>query len=291
VKLRSIAVVVLAALATGACADASSAGSDPSGTVYPSGADQLILGVADTGGLVAPSALLVRLPIFSLYGDGTQIEAGAEPAIYPGPALPAILARSVSETGIQAIVKAAVDVGLDHDARYTDLGSVGVADATTTVFTLTVDGVTHTTEVYALSMLSEQPAGMPDEEWLARQALGTLMSHLATLDSWLPADALGSSEPYRGSRAELLVSGYHPDGQLTEPPVAWPLEAPLATLGDPTGIDAETRCAVVSGEDWTVLERLAETANDLTPWVDDGTRSAIVFRPLLPDEQGCIATG
>jgi hypothetical protein len=291
VKLRSIVAMLLAALGTGACADASNAGAGPAAIVHPSGTDQLILGVADRGGFVAPSALLARFPIFSLYGDGAQIEAGAEAAIYPGPALPPIRARSVSEIGIQAILEAALNAGLDHDARYTDLGSVGIADAATTVFTLTVDGVTHTTEVYALSMLSEQPTGMPDAEWRARQTLAAFVTHLATLDSWLPADALSGSDPYRGSRAEILVSGYHPDDRLAEPPVAWPLDAALDTLGHPTGVDAETRCAIVSGEDWTTLERLAETANDLTPWVDDGIRSAIVFRPLLPDEQGCIATG
>jgi hypothetical protein len=291
VKLRSIVVVTLAAFVTGACADASSsAGDGPSRIDHPAGADQLILGVADTGGFVAPSTLLVRLPIFSLYGDGTQIEAGAETEIYPGPALPPILARSVSEAGIQALLQAAIDAGLDHDARFTDLGNVGISDATTTVFTLTIDGVTHRTAVYALSMLAEQPPGMPDEEWRARQALSDLVTDLATLDSWIPADSLGAAEPYLASGAELLVSGYHPDDPLTEPPVAWPLDVPLASLGDRT-LEPGMRCAIVATEDWTSLERDAETANDLTPWVEDGVRYAIAFRPLLPDEPGCAATG
>jgi hypothetical protein len=291
-KLRSIVAVTLAALATGACADASSsAGDGPSGIDHPSGADQLVLGIADTGGFVAPSTLLERMPIFSLYGDGAEIEAGAEMEIYPGQALPSILERAVSETGIQAILRAAVDAGLDHDARFTDLGSIGIADATTTVFTLTVDGVTHRTEVYALSMLPEQPTGMSDDEWHARRALADLVSRLAALDPWLPADSLGEPEPYRGTQAQILVSSYRPDGQLTEPPVEWQLDGALASLGDPTNIDPETRCAVVTGAEWTTLERDAETANDLTPWVDDGVRYAIAFRPLLPDEPGCAATG
>jgi hypothetical protein len=292
VKLRSIVAVTLAAFATGGCADAASNAADRApGIGHPSGSDQLILGVADTGGFVAPSALLVRLPIFSLYGDGTQIEAGAQTEIYPGPALPPILARSVSETGIQSILQTALDAGLDHDATFTDLGSVGIADATTTVFTLSVDGVTHRTEVYALSMLPEQPAGMSDQEWRARRALADLVTRLETLDSWVPADALSTAEPYRGSRAEILVSPYHPDDQLTEPPVDWPLDASLGSFGDPTSVEPDRRCAVVTEQDWTSLEPQAETANELTPWVDDGGRYAIVFRPLLPAEPGCVGGG
>jgi hypothetical protein len=291
-KLRSIVAVILAACAAGACADASSGAGDGAPRItHPAGADQLVLGVEDTGGFVAPSTTLVRLPIFSLYGDGTQIEAGAETEIYPGAALPPILARSVSETGIQAILQAALDAGLDHDARFTDLGSVGIADATTTVFTLTVDDVTHRTEIYALSMLPEQPDGMSDQEWRTRQALADLVRRLAILESWLPADSLGVSEPFHGTRAEILVSPYRPDDALTEPPLQWPLDSALASIGDPTAAAPLTRCGIVSAGDWTSLERDAEAANELTPWVDDGARYAIAFRPLLPDEPGCAATG
>jgi hypothetical protein len=291
VHLRSIVAVILAAVATGACADASSsAGGGASGIDHPSEADQLVLGIRDEGGFVSPSTLLLRLPTFSLYGDGTQIEAGAETEIYPGPALPPILARSVSETGIQAVLHAALDAGLGHDASYTDLGTVGIADATTTVFTLTVDGMTHRTEVYALSMLPDQPSGMSDQEWRVRRALAELATRLATLDSWLPDDSLGAAEPYRGARAQLLVSPYHGDDQLTEPAVDWPLDPALASFGDPT-LEPVTRCAIVSGGEWTSLEGVAGAATDLTPWVDDGVRYRIAFRPLLPDEAGCPAVG
>jgi hypothetical protein len=292
VKLRSIVAVILAGCAAGACADASSnPGDGPPGIDHPTGADQLVLGIEDTGGFVAPSTLLVRLPIFSLYGDGTQIEAGAETEIYPGAALPPILARSVSEPGIQLILQAAMDAGLDHDARFTDLGNVGIADATTTVFTLSVDGVTHRTEIYALSMLSEQPDGMSDQAWHARRVLADFANRLETLDSWLPADALGGPQPYRASRAEILVSAYQPEDGLTEPSSEWPLDSALASLGDATPVEPRTRCAIVTEGDWASLERDAGSANDLTPWVDDGARYAIAFRPLLPDEPGCAATG
>jgi hypothetical protein len=291
-KLRSIVAVILAAYAMGGCADASSSAGDGSpGIDHPTGADQLVFGVEDTGGFVAPSTTLVRLPIFSLFGDGTQIEAGAETEIYPGSALPPILERSISESGVQAILQAALDAGLDHDVRFTDLGSVGIADATTTVFTLTVDGVTHRTEIYALSMPSEQPDGMSDEEWHTRTTLAALVTRLAALDAWLPAGSLGGSEPFRGSRAEILVSPYQRDDGLTEPPVQWPLDASLASIGDPTIAGPQTRCAIVTAGDWASLVPDAESANELTPWVDDGVRYAIAFRPLLPDEPGCAAAG
>jgi hypothetical protein len=42
------------------------------------------------------------MPSFSVMGDGTIIEPGAQDEIYPGQALPPLLVRTISEDGIQA---------------------------------------------------------------------------------------------------------------------------------------------------------------------------------------------
>ena len=60
--------------------------------------------------------------------------------IYPGPALPPMVSTQLTGSGMQALLQDAIDAGLDHDASYTDLGVMGIADASTTVFTLTTGG-------------------------------------------------------------------------------------------------------------------------------------------------------
>jgi len=294
-KLRiACAIVVLGVLLT-ACADATGPGDgsttpSPSGVIaHASGAADLVLRVEYQGGFVAPSYSALTIPTFSLFGDGTLVTPGAQIEIYPGPALPAITATSIHEDGVQAILGAALDAGLDHDARYTDMGHVMVADAATTVFTLSVNDHTYRTEVYALGELGgEQPDGMSPDEWTARQALGAFQQDLGTLVSWIPDGSVGDETAYRASAARLLVSDYRPDDMLHQTAVDWPLDVPLSVFGAATpALGADTRCGVLDGQDWDQVGGLASTANQLTPWVSNGARHAIAFRPLLPDESGC----
>jgi hypothetical protein len=84
------------------------------------------------------------------------------------------------------------------------------------------------------------------------------------------------------------VSDYRPDDMLHQTAVDWPLDVPLSVFGAATpALGADTRCGVLDGQDWDQVGGLASTANQLTPWVSNGTRHAIAFRPLLPDESGC----
>ena len=290
-RLRLATAFAALALAAAGCANGTSPGSSGTGAgtiVHPTGPDQLVLRVEDSGGFVAPTYLFTRLAGFSLFGDGTLLQPGAQIEIYPGPALPAISAQTISEDGLQAILRAALTAGLDHDASYTDLGSMGIADASATVFTLTVDGRTHRIEAYALGMEGEErPAGMPVGEWEARRALQAFVTQIGDLASWLPPGSIAGAAAYESTAARLLVGPYAPDDQLPQHPEEWPLAAPLTSFGEPTAFDAGTTCGVVDGGDWTTVQALARQANDLTPWVSDGHRYAIDFRPLLPDEHSC----
>ena len=259
----------------------------PTGIPHASGAGDLVIQISNEGGFVAPSYTLTVIPQFSLFGDGSVITGGVEPAIYPGAALPSMNVQVVTEEGLQAILQAAIDAGLEDGTDHTDLGSTGIADASTTVFTFDADGVTHTVKIYALGMTSERPAGMSAEEFHAREALQGFVSKVASLETWLPAGSVGATQPFVGEGARLYVSDYQPDPQLTEPAKAWPLDPPLASFGAATDVMG-TRCGVVSGTDWTdTLLPLAQSANALTPWTSDGTRYAISFRPLMPNETTC----
>ncbi len=195
-RYRLPAALATLALLLGACANASPGdGGDtptPTGAIsHPTDADQVLLKVSYEGGFVAPSTLATRLPTFALYGDGTILVPGAEDAIYPGPALPSIEARTVSEAGIQAILRAAIDAGLEHDGDYGDMGQMGVADAATTVFVLQADGKTHRVSAYALGMEGPQQPGQSDAMWRMRRALQHLVQQLGDLDTLVPAGSLG----------------------------------------------------------------------------------------------------
>ena len=167
------------------------------------------------------------------------------------------------------------------------MGSVGIADASTTVFTFTVDGVTHVTKVYALGMLSsEQPAGMSDAEFAARTRLGTFQGSLQDLRTTLPSGSDGDDAPFTPSGLRLFVTDYRA-GDMKEPAVDWPLATPLSSTGGDPSEHAGYACVAVTGADLDALLPLAQSANQLTPWRSDGARFTVLFRPLLPDESGC----
>ena len=162
---------------------------------------------------------------------------GVEPAIYPGSALPSIQRQVVTEAGIQAILRAAIEAGLENGTDHTDLGSTGIADASTTVFTFEADGVSHTVKVYALGMLSERPDGMSAEEFEARDGPPGLPG--PTWERSRRGSRPGRWAPRSRSRAPGRASSssdYQPDAQLEEPAKAWPLDTPLASFGTSDGV-------------------------------------------------------
>ena len=71
----------------------------------------------------------------------------------------------------------------------------------------------------------------------------------------------------------------------------WPLAQPLSAFDPPENLPAAQTglvCGVVSGEEADALVAAAQDANALTPWVSKEQRYQVSFRPLLPDEAGCL---
>lgn len=276
--MRRAVLVVLVALTAAAC------GGGPSGFArdYPQGSDEVVLRVELVGGFVPPEYHLASFPWFSLYGEGRIITEGPQIEIYPQPALPNVLVRPVSARAVERIVAAAVDAGLDREARYTN---ANVADAGTTVFTLTIDGETFTTEVYALGI---EDTGTEDPERAARARITAFHADLADLSSWIPADALGEEQAYELERLRVFVQPYSREGievGLGQQPMDWPLpDRPLGSFGEAGEF---ARCGTVEGADAEAVVAAARRANQLTPWRSDGEEWRLIFRPLLPDESGC----
>lgn len=287
---RVTAAIVVGAFVLTACGRLTGTGGGTGGTGstgpgidHPTGSTELVVRVELEGGFVPIEYTLTRVPSWSLYGDGRVIVEGPQIEIYPGPALPNLLTFRITEEAVQAILEAAREAGLMHgDARYPQ---PCVADAPTTVFTVTAEGRTSVVSAEALDL---GPSSCPGVDEEARGKLRTFWAKLTDLASWLPEGQVGPEEPYVASEIRVFVGPYRSEPDLAQEPVTWPLEAPLARFGEPFEKAGERmRCGVVSGAGLETLRPLFERANELTPWQSGGERYRLLLRPLLPDEHGC----
>jgi hypothetical protein len=294
-----LAVSLLVGIAAAACGRVSggsngsgsgngSSGSPVPGSPRPSpalGANDLALRMESKGGFIAPQAQLVRFPTFSLYGDGTVITQGAQPAIYPGPALPSLIATRLTPAGVAAVLDAARRAGLY--GRSADYHGVMMPDAGSTVFTLNEPNRSHVVSVTALG--ADVNPSVPAAEVAARARLEAFSAKLGDLRSWLPKGSVGPDSVYRPAGLRVFVAAGAPKG-IAEPSMAWPLSTPLAGFGSPFTTPVQggpSSCGVVTGGDLKTLLPMVEKANQLTPWTSEGKAYTLSFRQLLPDESTC----
>ena len=284
--------LVLAALVSIGCARVSggTAGPDPDDRIaHPVGSDELVLRIEFVGGYVPESVALSSIPTVSLYGDGRVVTQGPQIEIYPGPALPNLLLRDVTEEGVQAILRAARDAGLSGPDRRFDVA--GVADAHFTVFTVVTAGGLHVTHAYGLG-IGEVDAELASGDREARRRLSRFLEDMTNLSAWLPDGSVGEERMYGAAAIRMLVSEDGPtrDEAFEQEPVDWPLRASLSSILQPVE-NSQWLCASVDGEQADRVVAAARRANELTPWRSDGRIYGIVFRPLLPDERGCEGVG
>jgi hypothetical protein len=284
-----LGIAAVLGILLGACAGG---GSSPSGDIVHPGGDVLILRISTEGGFIAPGALFSQLPGLSVFGDGRVIVPGAVEELFPGPALPPLQVRRLSEVGIQAVLREVAATGLFTGSRRFDGARNVVADAGTTVFLLHADGRDVTVAVYGLGTLdpSNPPQRIGGGELAAHRALMRVSERLGALDGWLPAGAWldAAWQPYTPDAFRLLVRNAD-----TDPPdqsgignqlVPWPIGANPATFGQPSTRPAGSRCGVVTGADAATWLRVLRQANQLTRFTAAPHRYEVTPRPLLPDE-------
>jgi hypothetical protein len=271
------------------------------GIAHPTGADEPILVVEETGGFAMPQMIATRVPTFALYGDGRVIVQGFQTLEFPGPALPALQERTLREDGIQQVLEALEDTALftgDLELR----GAMNViADATDTVFRANVNGEEVTITVYALGLLDPTLGGNFDSidqaEIDAHAVLSQLRDGLLTIDTSVTADAWEDEgwQPYTPTAFRLYVRDVSGEpiegGELPGMVRHWPLpdDDPTAFGDEVPQFGDGTRCGVVEGDAGATWRTELSAANQQTIWTSDGeNRFTVLPRPLFPgDDASC----
>lgn len=282
--LAGLAVLVLLA----GCAQLSQPpGGGP--VVHPGGT-AVVARIEHTGGLVPYETLFTNLPSFTVVGDGRVIVQGPVAEIFPGPALPNVLVRRLTEEGIQSLIFRMNETGLFEESQSFNAASEFVADAHTTAFTLRADSREVVVDVYGLGLLSgldEVPPGVPESELAAHEALTALEGDLLDLESWIPADDWADAEwqPYVPTAFRLLVTNIDDVEPLPEEPepVPWPGSTPPDEIGELSSVQ-NVRCGLVMGEEAATWYAALQEATQATRWLHDGHEYRVTPRPLLPDE-------
>jgi hypothetical protein len=278
-------------------ASPSDGGGETGGIEHPAGADEPVLIVEETGGFAMPQMIATRVPTFALYGDGRVIVQGAQTLEFPGPALPALIERTMTEDGIQAVLEAVEDTQLftgDLELR----GAMNViADATDTVFRAYVNGEEITITVYGLGLLDPTLGGnfegIDQSEIDAHATLSRLRDALVTIDTSVPADAWEAEgwQPYTPTAFRLYVRDVTGEpiegGELPGVVRDWPTDGDPATFGEELPVFGDgTRCGAVEGEDAEAWFTELSASTQQTVWTSDGdNRFTVLPRPLFPGEE------
>ncbi|MEI8333717.1 MAG: hypothetical protein WCH74_07675 [Chloroflexota bacterium] len=262
---------------------------------HATGSTDLVLRVADGGGLLPMEMRLAEMPATSIYGDGRVIRLTADGAGPTDPLVPTLVESRLTPEGLTLVLAAAGDAGLLGPDRR--LGLEDVYDLWTVTFTLGANGATHTTWAYALGFPDEAKFAPPDE-MAARETLGELFARLKDLPAWLGSENVGADAPYLPARMSVYVApvmdwtgtvGATPAPATARPGQdirAWPLDAPPEMFG--TLVDEHEgtwRCGVLEPEGTEYLG--VGTATNDTRWQVGDRLYRVVVRPLLPDEAGC----
>lgn len=285
--MRGIAALLgLLLVATSGCGF----GPAPSSTPEPSGppaaqGDLLLSATIDQA--IAPLERFAWLPSVVITADRVVVTGGAVPAIFPGPLVPPLVGRRISDQGWARILQWAENYGLLTGQTDFTGGNVMPGQPLGTI--------RFRVDQQVLELLGDHlrpfecpPGADCDVRPGSPEAFAVFWRRITDLGTFL-SEHLGPEAPWEPAAYPLLI-GPAPDPQGLPQPVAdWPLAAPLATIGQPVA-GGERRCVTVSGPEAAALRPALEAANQLTPWIQDPEFSAaygLTVRPLLPGEDVC----
>ncbi|MCU1399100.1 MAG: hypothetical protein JWN62_2209 [Acidimicrobiales bacterium] len=255
--------------------DATSTPGQDDGTAiaHPTGADDVVVRLAYVGGFVPPNVAFASLPTVLISGDGLVYTEAVHTEIYPGPLVPTMNVRTITEVGLQKVLRAADDAHLlrtppDYSAQ------LNIADAPDTQLILGAKDGTFVHQAYALGLAD--PAETKD-----RNVLNGVCIQIADLEQYFGADILGPDAPFVPTAYRVQAAPVTPEQMpvATEGPtsrtVAWPAEigVPLASAAT---------CAVVQA---ATAGMILSDADQLTYFTDAGVTYLVAAAPLLPGDR------
>lgn len=259
---------------------------------HPTGSEAVIA-ITQTGGMLPVHMQATMPPIFALSGDGLVVVQGMQTLEFPGPMLPPLQQRQLTEEGVQTILASLEETGLfAGDLELRGMQNM-FTDSSDTVFTVNAGGRTSVVSVYAIGQLLPDmppPPGVDEAELEAYAVLSTLYDRLLTLDTWMPADAWATDSwvPYEPEAMRLYVRDVtdQPAEDLQGQEREWPTDDDPAAFGEELPAFGDgTRCAAVEGEDAALWFTELSNANENTIWTSGDRRYAIDARPLMPHEE------
>ena len=267
------------------------------GIEHPTAADEPILIVEEAGGFAMPQMIATRVPTFALYGDGRVVMQGMQTLEFPGPALPPLIERTMTEEGIQAVLEAIEDTRLFTGDLELN-GAMNVcADCTSTVFNANVNGEEVTVSVLGLGQLDPSlgvnTENIDQAEIDAHAVLSQFRDALMTIETSVPGGAWESEgwQPYTPTAFRLYVRDVTGEpiegGELPGVVREWPTDDDPAAFGEEVPVFGDgTRCGVVEGEDAATWFTELSVSTQQTIWTSDGeNRFTVLPRPLLPGEE------
>jgi hypothetical protein len=284
--LRVVVLTVALAVLAAGCGDEvrTTSGSAPFPSTPVRDGTVPLVRVEHVGGFLPVGAAFAQVPQLTVYPDGRAITQGPQILIFPGPALPNLLVHELSAAQLEAIEGLAADAGLLSEPP--DYGTPPVADAPTTVVTLTFGGSTVVHHAQALG-IGEDPRGeapgLDAEAVAAREALSGFIEEASSL-----VTAADDGTPYQPEAFAVLARPVAADGPPPEPGlepdvIAWPLpEVDLASA---------EQCVVVDGPAAGTLRTTFEDATQLTRFRQDEQDYEVYVRLLLPGEEDCPEPG
>jgi hypothetical protein len=216
---------------------------------------------------------------------------------FPGPALPALIERTMTEEGIQAVLEAVEQTNLFTGDLELRGAQNFVADASDTVFRLNANGSEVTVTVYGLGLLDPEFGGnfegVAQTEIDAHAVLSQLRDALVTIDTSVPADAWEAEgwQPYTPDALRLYVRDVTGEpvegGELPGMAREWPTDDDPASFGEELPVFGDgTRCGVVSGDVAATWFTELSASTQQTIWTSDGDdRFSVLPRPLFPGEE------
>lgn len=244
-------------------------------------ADELVLRVDVSGGLVPAAMTVTAVPALSVYGDGRVVTNGPMIEIYPGPALPNVQVQQISTADVARLVDRAVAAGV---GTHGDLGMPNVADAPTTRVMVRTTAGELVSEARALGIAEED---LPASRRAARKQLQGLVEALTDLPATLGKGAVSASKPFPATGIAAVAAPWAElggdQGLAPQQPVAWPGPA----LPGEAYPDRPVHCVSATGEQSALIFAAAGKANSRTPWSSAGATWQVTLRPLLPGEAGC----